>query len=93
MSSVDGSPSEEGDQVEAAGIVEGMEKVNLEDADFSLELLTQHFKDSTAAPGDHMMIIQYYMACFRSLLGQLCERLQRSIQVPESVGNGLWLGG
>jgi len=51
MSSVAGSPSEEGDQVEAAAIVEGMEKVNLEDADFSLELLTQHFKDSTAAPG------------------------------------------
>jgi len=51
MGSVEGSPSEEGDQVEAAGIVEGMEKVNLEDADFSLELLTQHFKDSTAAPG------------------------------------------
>merc|ERR1712226_1724500 len=51
MGSVAGSPSEEGDQVEAAGIVEGMEKVNLEDADFSLELLTQHFKDSTATPG------------------------------------------
>ena len=50
-SSVAGSPSEEGDQVEAAAIVETMEKVNLEDADFSLELLTQHFKDSTAAPG------------------------------------------
>ena len=43
--------SEEGEGVEAAGIVEGMEKVNLEDADFSLELLTQHFKDSTATPG------------------------------------------
>merc|ERR1712226_761517 len=51
MGSVAGSPSEEGDQVEAAGIVEGMEKVNLEDADFSLELLTQHFKDSSATPG------------------------------------------
>ena len=50
-SSVAGSPSEEGDQVEAAAIVETMEKVNLEDADFSLELLTQHFKDSTATPG------------------------------------------
>ena len=60
MSSVAGSPSEEGDQVEAAAIVEGMEKVNLEDADFSLELLTQHFKDSTAAPGDDMMRIQLY---------------------------------
>jgi len=51
MSSGAGSPSEEGEGVEAAGIVEGMEKVSLEDADFSLELLTQHFKDSTAAPG------------------------------------------
>ena len=51
MSSGAGSPSEEGEGVEAAGIVEGMEKVNLEDADFSLELLTQHFKDSTATPG------------------------------------------
>ena len=54
MSSGAGSPSEEGEGVEAAGIVEGMEKVSLEDADFSLELLTQHFKDSTAAPGDYM---------------------------------------
>ena len=59
MSSVAGSPSEEGDQVEAAAIVEGMEKVNLEDADFSLELLTQHFKDSTADPGDDIMRIQF----------------------------------
>ena len=39
--------SEEGEGVEAAR----MEKVNLEDADFSLVLLTQHFKDSTATPG------------------------------------------
>jgi len=51
MGSVAGSPSEEGEGVEAAGIVEAMEKVNLEDADFSLELLTQHFKDSSATPG------------------------------------------
>jgi len=51
MSSAGGTLSEEGEVVEASGIVEGMEKVNLEDADFDLELLTQHFKDSTAAPG------------------------------------------
>ena len=51
MSSAAESPSEEGDQLEAAGIVEGMDNVNL-DADFSLELLTQHFNDSTATPGD-----------------------------------------
>jgi len=50
MSSAAESPSEEGDQLEAAGIVEGMDNVNL-DADFSLELLTQHFNDSTATPG------------------------------------------
>ena len=51
MSSAAESPSEEGDQLEAAGIVEGMDNVNL-DADFNLELLTQHFNDSTATPGD-----------------------------------------
>ena len=57
MSSAGGTLSEEGEVVEASGIVEGMEKVNLEDADFDLELLTQHFKDSTAAPGDNVNLV------------------------------------
>ena len=93
MSSAAESPSEEGDQLEAAGIVEGMDNVNL-DADFSLELLTQHFNDSTATPGDkeNQPELSPQTSFSRSLPGQLRERLQRSVQVPQSLGHRLWLG-